>query len=106
MPALSWVTGGLLAAGCVLVSDARAELPPMYTDAADLKVVLDAPALSEKLRGPAESVERIKPGVYRVRSGSCHVIASVTRRGLTDAQGRPVAGPSRIVGVELSEWRC
>ena len=105
MRALSWATGLLAAAG-VLMNAARAELPPMYTDAADLKAVVNAPALPDKLRGAAESVERVSAGVYRVRSGSCHVTATVTRRGSSDAQGRPIAGPSRIVGVELSERRC
>jgi hypothetical protein len=82
---------------------ALAELPPQYTSAADLRAVVNDGRIEEKLRGVVDRIELVRLGVYRVRSGRCHVMATVSRRGQGDP---PIPGPSSIVAVEVSERQC
>jgi hypothetical protein len=78
-------------------------MAPEYTSWADLRAVVNDGRLEEKLRGVADEIELVRLGVYKVRSGPCHVVATVSRRGQRDP---PVPGPSSILGVEVSERRC
>jgi hypothetical protein len=94
---------GTVVAAFLAPGPGRAELAPEYTSWADLRAVVNDGRLEEKLRGVVEGIELVRLGVYRVRSGRCHVIATVSRRGQGDP---PVLGPSSITAVEVSERRC
>jgi hypothetical protein len=94
---------GTVVAVAMAGSAARAELPPQYTSWADLRAVVNDGRLEEKLRGVVEGIEFVRLGIYKVRSGPCHVIATVSRRGQGDP---PIPGPSATVSIEVSERRC
>jgi hypothetical protein len=83
-----------LGAAAAAASPAWAALPPNYQRLAELKAVLDHPAVASAfdIDSPVERVEHVRPDLYRVSAGRCHLDVAIV-----DLPTPPdVAGPRRF----------
>jgi len=83
-----------LGAAAAAAWPAWAALPPNYQRLAELKAVLAHPQLGEAFGpdAPAERVEHVRPDLYRVSAGRCHLDVAIV--DLPTPPG--VAGPRRF----------
>jgi hypothetical protein len=85
--------GAAAVAAAWLASPATAALPPQYQRLAELQAVLENPDVAEALDGLLISrVEYVRPDLYRVRAGRCHVDVAIV--GLPTPPG--LTGPRRF----------
>jgi len=91
--------------GVLLVSSARAELPPQYTTWQDFAAVVAQDSIPREI-GVVEAIERTQAGKFIVRSKSCYVEVTVFRESAKDPQGRIIVGPSHVARVEVGTKRC
>ena len=83
-----------LAAAALAAVPASAALPPNYQRLAELRAVLNHPAVGSAfgMDGPVERVEYVRPDLYRVSSGRCRMDVAI--HGLPMPRG--MAGPRRF----------
>lgn len=97
---------GAAAAAALPVS---AALPPSYQRLAELRAVLAHPAVGEAFGlQPIERVEYVKPDLYRVSAGRCHLdvaIADLPTSGDVAGPRRFEARPGRRLCARESEAR-
>lgn len=85
-----------LAALAFAALPAQAALPPWHQRAAELRAVMNAPGLVDALGNALiERVEYVRPDLYRVSAGRCHVDARIV--------GLPM--PRGVVGGRRFEVR-
>jgi hypothetical protein len=87
---------GLIAMGCTALAaiPAAAALAPNYQRLAELRAVLDNPGVTNALgtSDPIGRVEYVRPDLYRVTAGRCHVDVAIV--GLPMPRG--MVGPRRF----------
>lgn len=93
-----------LGIAALLTTPAAAELPPQYTVWQGFSAITSQGEIPEKL-GVVDRIERTSEG-FRVHGGTCWIDAHVVREAPAGRDGRPMVGPSRIVGVKLGEKTC
>ncbi|HEY5723542.1 MAG TPA: hypothetical protein VIT45_14600 [Allosphingosinicella sp.] len=73
---------------------AIAALPPNYQRLAELRAVLDHPAVGREfgMDSPVERIEYVRPDLYRVSGGGCRMLVAI--HGLP--MPRDTAGPRRF----------
>lgn len=83
-----------LSAAALAAVPASAALPPNYQRLAELRAVLNHPAVGSAfgMDGPVERVEYVRPDLYRVSSGRCRMDVAIV--GLPMPRG--MAGPRRF----------
>lgn len=89
-----------LGAAALAAVPATAALPPNYQRLAELRAVLDHPAVGGAfgMDGPVERVEYVRPDLYRVSGGGCRMDVAI--HGLPMPRG--MAGPRRF---EVRPWK-
>jgi hypothetical protein len=72
---------------------AAAALPPQYQRTAEMRAVLEADGVAEAFGGASiDRVEYVRPDLYRVSAGRCHVDVAIV--GLPMPRG--MVGPRRF----------
>lgn len=92
----------LAAAAALVALPAVAALPPYYQRLAELRAVLGHPDLVRAFaEQPIDRVEHVRPDLYRVTAGPCHVDVAI----VTLPTPRDVVGPRRFE-ARPGEKRC
>ncbi|HEX8513079.1 MAG TPA: hypothetical protein VF688_08220 [Allosphingosinicella sp.] len=79
-----------------------AALPPQYQRLAELQAVLEADGVADAFAGaPIDRVQYVRPDLYRVSAGRCHVDVAIV--GIPETSG--VAGPRRF-GMKAGRKTC
>jgi hypothetical protein len=103
------VAGGLCVfAVAALTVQGHAALPPQYDRWNEFAAVVGDNAIPRKLGigNPADRIERIGDGSYRVHGGKCFVAVTLSRRAPVGPQGQVMVGGSVVGVAEVSEPRC
>ena len=81
-------------AAALAAMPAMAALPPNYQRIAELRAVLDHPAVGREfgMDGPVERVEYVRADLYRVSGGRCRMDVAIVSLPMP----RNVAGPRRF----------
>ncbi len=87
-------------------ASAYAVLAPNYQRLAELKAILNEPAVVSAfdVYHPIERVEFVQQDLYRVTAGSCHLDVAITNKP-ADSNGAPRVGPRQFV-VKAGKRTC
>jgi len=109
MPRTLLLLGGLgPIAVAAMTMKGYAALPPQYDRWNEFAAVVGDSAIPRKLGigNPADRIERIGDGSYRVHGGKCFVAVMLSRRTPTGPQGQVMVGGTVVSVAEVSEPRC
>jgi len=102
------VFAGGLGLAAVLAASVDAALPPQYDRWNEFAAIVGDSAIPAKLgvRNPADRIERMADGSYRVQGGNCHLIVKLARRNPTGPQGQPMVGASTVSVASVGDPVC